>query len=54
MHLSIMNTIIPMYLDPGSGSMIIQMILTAILGIGLVVRIFWARIKKFFNKNNDS
>ena len=38
------------YLDPGTGSYVIQVILAAILGIGVAFRIFWHRIKGFFQK----
>ena len=41
----------PEYLDPGSGSMLIQMILAAVLGIGVGVKIFWKQIQAFFNRN---
>ena len=34
-----------MYLDPGSGSVIIQIIIGALLSIGVTVRLFWSRIK---------
>lgn len=37
-----------LYLDPGSGSMLIQLILGAVLGLGVVVRVFWKNIKDFF------
>ncbi len=37
-----------LYLDPGSGSIIIQAILAALLGIGLTLRLFWGRIKTHF------
>jgi hypothetical protein len=37
------------YLDPGSGSFIIQLIIGGIVGLLLVVRTFWGRIKLFFN-----
>jgi hypothetical protein len=37
-----------LYLDPGSGSLLIQLILAALLGIGVAVRIFWRNIKAFF------
>jgi hypothetical protein len=33
------------YLDPGSGSFILQLILAAILGGLLVLRTFWTKIK---------
>ncbi len=36
------------YLDPGSGSLIIQLALAAVLGIGVAVKIFWSRIKTLF------
>jgi len=40
-----------MYLDPGSGSFIIQMLLAGLLGIAVAVRIYWKKIVKFFRKN---
>lgn len=36
------------YLDPGSGSVLLQMIIAGLLGFGLAVRLFWGRIKGFF------
>ncbi|MBW6473577.1 MAG: hypothetical protein K0B14_10660 [Anaerolineaceae bacterium] len=41
-----------MYLDPGFGSMVLQFILAGILGLGVIVRIFWKNIKGFFHKND--
>lgn len=38
-----------LYLDPGSGSFLIQLLLAAVLGIGVAVRIYWAKIKTLFN-----
>lgn len=40
-----------MYLDPGSGSFIIQMLLAGLLGMAVAVRIYWKKIVGFFNKN---
>ena len=37
------------YLDPGSGSMLIQIILGAVVGLGVLVRVFWNNIKAFFS-----
>lgn len=39
------------YLDPGTGSLLIQLLIGGALGIGLAVRIFWKNIKGLFNKN---
>lgn len=36
------------YLDPGSGSFILQLILAAILGAGVAIRIYWSKIKALF------
>lgn len=41
----------PLYLDPGSGSFLIQLIIASALGAALVVKTSWSRIKKFFNRN---
>ena len=36
------------YLDPGTGSMLIQIILAVILGAGVAIKIFWRNIKALF------
>ena len=36
------------YLDPGSGSFLIQMLIAALLGIGVAVRASWSKIKGWF------
>ena len=43
MHFSLLP-----YLDPGSGSLIIQIVIAALLGIGVAVRASWGSIKKLF------
>jgi hypothetical protein len=40
------------YLDPGSGSILLQMLLAAILGIGVAVRLFWGKIRSFFTRKS--
>jgi len=42
------------YLDPGSGSILFQMIVAAILGAGVLIRSQWARIKKWFGVKNNT
>lgn len=39
-----------MYLDPGFGSMVLQFILAGLLGVGVIVRIFWKKIRALFGK----
>jgi hypothetical protein len=40
-----------MYLDPGSGSLIFQMILAGLLGISVFIKIFWRKIINLFKLN---
>ena len=46
------------YIDPGSGSIIIQMIIGALVGVGIAVKVFWFKIKlslsSVFNKNDSN
>ncbi|HEY3344762.1 MAG TPA: hypothetical protein VGJ97_07530 [Anaerolineaceae bacterium] len=39
------------YLDPGTGSVILQLLLAVILGAGITTRVFWKKIKTRFGKN---
>ncbi len=39
------------YLDPGSGSFIIQIALASLLGLALAVRAFWGQIVGFFRRS---
>jgi hypothetical protein len=36
------------YLDPGSGSYLIQILIAALLGGGFVIKSFWKQISAFF------
>lgn len=38
------------YLDPGTGSMIIQMLIAGAIGALVVVKAFWSRIVGFFSR----
>lgn len=38
------------YLDPGSGSYLIQILIAALLGSGFVIKAFWKNISAFFAK----
>jgi hypothetical protein len=46
------------YLDPGTGSIIIQAIIGALVGIAIAAKLFWHRILKFLgirkNKTPDN
>jgi hypothetical protein len=38
-----------LYLDPGSGSFLIQLLLAAALGLGVAVKVYWSKIKSIFS-----
>ena len=46
-------TNILMYLDPGSGSILLQLLIASGLGALFVIRSSWGKIKAFFNKSNE-
>lgn len=42
------------YLDPGSGSMLLQLLLGGVAGLAVVVKLFWHRLLAFFGvKKSD-
>lgn len=43
-----------LYLDPGSGSILLQLLLAAILGLGVVLRTQWSKIKSLFGRKDAS
>lgn len=34
------------YIDPGSGSMIIQILIGALAGVGIALKVYWVKIKE--------
>jgi hypothetical protein len=47
------SSVIMAYLDPGSGSFIIQLLLAGGLGAAFLIKTYWRKIKSLFNKNKD-
>lgn len=41
------------YLDPGTGSMIIQIIIGSIVAAAAAGRFYWSKIKSFFSGNKE-
>jgi hypothetical protein len=39
-----------LYLDPGSGSFLIQLLIAGLAGIGIIVGSQWAKIKRLIGK----
>ncbi len=36
------------YIDPGTGSFLIQGLIAAVVGAGVAIRVFWSRIRRIF------
>ena len=43
-----------LYLDPGSGSVLLQVLIALLLGIGIAVRAQWSRIKSLFSSKKSA
>ena len=41
------------YLDPGSGSFILQALIATLAGILVAVNIYWQKIKRFLGRSRD-
>jgi hypothetical protein len=39
-----------LYLDPGSGSFLIQLLIAGVAGAGLAIAVSWQKIKRFFSR----
>jgi hypothetical protein len=44
----------PLYLDPGSGSFLLQLLIAGLAGIGIVIGASWSKIKRLFGKKKAS
>lgn len=41
------------YLDPGTGSMVLQALVAAVAGIAITVNVYWKKITSFFGFSSD-
>lgn len=41
------------YIDPGSGSLIFQVIVGSAMAVGLAVKVFWRRIVSLFSRRRS-
>ena len=46
----LLSTKVYAYIDPGSGSIILQAIIAALAGAGTAISIYWKKVKLFFSK----
>ena len=41
------------YLDPGSGSFLLQLLIAGLLGAGFVIRRYWSKITSLFSRSKS-
>ena len=41
------------YIDPSAGGLLVQILLGGIAGIGILVKLYWGKLAKFFRKEKD-
>ena len=41
------------YLDPGTASILYQMLIATFLGLGFAIKVYWMKIKSFFGKKGN-
>jgi len=41
------------YLDPGTGSMVLQLLLGGVAGAVVVVKLYWEKVKDFFTREKS-
>jgi hypothetical protein len=43
-----------LYLDPGSGSFLIQLLIATIGGLGIAIAVGWTQIKRFLSRKKNT
>ncbi|MCX7835746.1 MAG: hypothetical protein N2450_06730 [bacterium] len=41
------------YLDPGTGSYVLQLVIGAILGMGIAFKMYWTKVMNLFRKKGS-
>jgi hypothetical protein len=41
------------YLDPGSGSMMLQLLFGGVAGVAVIIKLYWRSIVSLFRRNRD-
>ena len=58
MHFQLINLMTPIlrphaYLDPGSGSFLVQLLIAGIVGAGFLIKVYWKKFKGLFNRSDS-
>ncbi len=50
----VLETPVQAYLDPGSGSMLLQVLLGGVAAIGVVAKLYWHRVTSIFRRGTSA
>jgi hypothetical protein len=58
MHFQLISLLAPIlrphvYLDPGSGSFLVQLLIAGIVGAGFLIKMYWKKIKGLFIRSDQ-
>jgi hypothetical protein len=58
MHFQLITLFSPLlrpqaYLDPGSGSFLIQLLIAGIVGAGFLIKVYWKKVKGLFVRSES-
>ncbi|OGN94033.1 MAG: hypothetical protein A2Y88_01325 [Chloroflexi bacterium RBG_13_48_10] len=58
MHFQLIRLMTPLlrphaYLDPGSGSFLVQLLIAGIVGAGFLIKVYWKKIKSLFHRSDS-
>ncbi|MEO8138315.1 MAG: hypothetical protein ABI742_01655 [Gemmatimonadota bacterium] len=46
------STALAQYLDPGAGSIIVQVVIAVLVGVGATVKVYWRTISAFLSRRS--
>jgi|TARA_B100000809_G_C14870803_1_gene435469 hypothetical protein len=41
------------YIDPGTGSMVIQVLIGTLVGLGIAIKVYWYKLKEKFMRKKE-
>ena len=41
------------YIDPGTGSMVVQVLIGALVGFGIAIKVYWYKLKEKFMRKKE-
>ena len=41
------------YIDPGTGSMVVQVLIGALVGLGIAIKVYWYKLKEKFMRKKE-